>query len=373
MKTADSRKIAALVLALLMTAGLLAGCSSQTAGSGENTANESGTAEPVTWKLASCWAEGTGMYEIDKAFANYVSEITNGNFTITTYPAGQLCEATGVLEFVQNGAAECGGDWAGYWTGYNTAFDLLGSTVYNFTNLDYYLWINEYGGQALYDEIYGQYGLKYFITGISGMESGIRSTKPITSLNDLRGMKVRFAGLIQGRIAEKIGLTPVSIAANELYEALSRGTIDATEYSIPSNDALMHLEEVCGYWLAPGWHQTSSVYGCLVNQSAYDKLPEAYKQAIDLAARLSTGNRICAMIHDDAEATQMFIDAGVQITSLSDAEMEQIRTAYVEATKELSEENADYKKVYDSMQAYRDDIAAYRDAVGEWGFGSNFD
>jgi len=365
-----SKKLLALVLVMTLVVGILAGCGNSAPAAAPS--GETAAAEKVSWKMVSCWGDGTGMYEIDKKFVQYVTDVSGGNFEITLFPAGQLCDATGVLEYVMNGTAELGGDWAGYWTGYNTAFDLLGSNVYGFTNYDYNLWIYKGGGQELFDEIYGQYGLKYFPTGISAMEAGIWANKPISTLKDLAGSRVRFAGLIQGKIAEKIGMAPVTISVSELYEALQRGTIDACEYSIPSNNLMMNLQEVCKYWLAPGWHQTSSVYGTMVNKAAYEKLSPENQKVLQLAAQLA--NQYCTlnMQYLDAEATNTILSQGVTKMQLTDAEMQTIYKAKQEAAKELCDANPDYKKVFDSQEAYKKLMAEYRSMQGEWAVGAGY-
>ena len=120
--------------------------------------------------------------------------------------------------------------------------------------------------------------------------------------------RIRFAGKIQGLVADKLGITPVSISADELYEALMRGTIDAAEYSGPGNDLDMNIQEVTKYWLVPGWHQTSSVYGVMVNKAAYEALPEAYQQALYDAAKLSMADKQAAYVWRDAEATGKLLD-----------------------------------------------------------------
>lgn len=245
--------------------------------------------------------------------------------------------------------------------------------MFNFTNWDYYLWIYEGGGwDDAYNYMFNQFGMMYFPTTTTPMESGIRSTKPINSIEDMQSMKIRFAGKIQGLVADKLGITPVSISADELYEALMRGTIDAAEYSGPGNDLDMNIQEVTQYWLTPGWHQTSSVYGVMVNQAAYEALPEAYQQALYDAAKLSMVDKQAAYVWRDAEATGKILDAGVTTTSLSDEDMNKIYDAFIEATEECCAESENYAHVWESMQNYRDTMHDWRIAQGDWDFGINF-
>ena len=135
-----------------------------------------------------------------------------------------------------------GGDWGGYWSGKDTAFELLSTTMDNFTGMDYYIWITQGGGLKCYQDMYGKYNMTYFPIMINHAESGIRSTKPITSIKDMQSMKIRLGGVMAGRAAEKLGINITTVAASELYESLQRGVIDGGEFSGPKADDSLQLQ-----------------------------------------------------------------------------------------------------------------------------------
>ena len=93
----------------------------------------------VTWKMGSTWGDGNIHFTCDERFSELVSQLTDGRFTITNYPEGSLCAANQLFDYVQNGTIQCGGDWGGYWSGKDTAFELLSTTMDNFTGMDYYI------------------------------------------------------------------------------------------------------------------------------------------------------------------------------------------------------------------------------------------
>ncbi|WP_130861622.1 TRAP transporter substrate-binding protein [Bacilliculturomica massiliensis] len=365
------KKIALSLIMILVVMAAMTGCGG---GSGGDTGGGTGGGggEKVNWKLASTWADGTFLFSVDQRFCELVGELTDGNFTIKPYGVGQLGAANQVFDLVQGGTVEAGGDWPSYWTGKSLGFDLLATTMFDFTNWDYYVWIYEGGGlEDAYNYMFNQFGMVYFPTAVTPMESGIRSNVPIKSLADFKGLKIRFAGKIQGMVAEKIGITPVTIAADELYESLQRGVIDAAEYSGPYNDDVMKIQEVTKYWLTPGWHQTASAYGAMINQAAYDKLPDAYKDAIEKAAKLTMVEYMAKYTWNDAQATQRILDAGVETTTLSDEDMATLQQYTLESAEALAAESEDYAHVYKSMLNYRKTMENYRTALGDWGFGIN--
>ncbi len=365
-----------LVLVLLITTALT-GC-----GGGQESSEANGTDAPALenvkkyeWRLASTWADGTFLFEVDKRFAELVEELSNGELVIKPYAVGQLGEASQVFDLVSNGSVECGGDWPSYWTGKNTGFDLLATNIMGFTAFDYYVWIYEAGGlEDGYNYMFNKYNMVYFPTAITGMESGIRSNKPINSLEDMKGMKMRLAGKIQGLVAEKFGITPVSIAANEIYEALQRGVIDAAEYSGPYNDDVLKIQEVAKSWLTPGWHQSSSAYGVMINQDVYNSLPDHLKRVIDVAAK-TTGHEYMAKYQwNDAQATARMLESdGVTTTILPEEDMRLLEQAKTEALEQMASENPDYKYVLQSQINYLKQFEKYRTAQGKYGFGYNWE
>ncbi len=354
-----------IVMALLFTLGC-GGSKSKRADS------QPGSQQTFNWKLASCWPDGTFLFEVDKRFCEVVDQLSNGRLKIKAHGVGTLAPANQVFDVVQKGTVECGGDWPAYWTGKNTAFDLLATQMFGFSNWDYYIWIYEAGGQDVYNKIYGKFNMTYFPTAITGIESGIRSNKPINKIADMQGMKIRFAGLIQGKTLQPFGVTPVSIATNELYEALQRGVIDAAEYSGPYNDDIMKIQEVTKYWLVPGWHQTSSVYGVMINNNAYNKLPDDLKRIVDYAAKVVSHEYTAKYAFRDAVSADKMIKGGIKTTRLSAEEMDLLEKARTKASEDIAKENPDYAMVLKSQIDYLKKYETYRTLPGEWGFGRNW-
>ncbi len=325
----------------------------------------------VKWRMVSTWPK-TLKYLAgpDIRFTELVKKMSNGRLDISFYGAGELCPAMEVLNMVSAGTVQAGGDWAAYWAGKNTAFDLLGSHQMGFCADDYLVWILHGGGLELYQELYGKYNCMYLPHTVSYMESGIRTNKPVKTMADLKGMKIRMVGLVPPKLLEAFGGIPVNIAVPDLYEALRRGTLDGAEYSVPINDKEFHIEEITKYWLTPGFHQTSSVYGVIVNKSAFNALPADLKAIVQSAANDTLVWGTTRYAYADAGATE-YLKTKVTINRLSVAELDQIEVVKNKIQEELAGKNPDYAKVLKSQIAYFKMFAPYRDAVGDFGFGRN--
>lgn len=369
------RKIKPMMIIGILVALMLSGCveaAREKEAGGNESATTSTNGEKIEWRMISTWGDGSVQLDLDKKFAETVNELSGGTINIKLHSVDQLAPANQVLDTVSNGTVEMGGDWPNYWSGKNTAFDLLGSHAVGFSIWDYFVWVNQAGGHDLYNEIYGQYNTVYFPHTFSGMESGIRSNKPINSLDDFKGMKIRMAGLIQSELTEKLGAIPTTIATHEIYESLQRGVIDAAEFSTPYADEIMKLHEVTDYWLSPGWHQTAAVYGVMINKDAWETLTDEQKQIFHRASEVTMTYNSSAYIYNDSEATKNMIDEyGIEVTTLSDSEMEHITELSEEILDRLANENPDFDKVLSSQKDYLELIAPYRDLQGEWGFGNN--
>lgn len=324
----------------------------------------------VTWKMGSTWGRNNAHFRCDQRFAELVSQLTYGKFTITNYPEGELCAANQLFDYVQDGTLQCGGDWGGYWSGKDCSFELLATTMDNFTGLDYYVWIAQAGGLACYQQIYGQYNMTYFPIMINHAESGIRSSKPITSLEDMRTMKIRLGGILAGRVAQRLGINIVTTPASELYDALQRGMIDGGEFSTPSADESLQLQEVAQYWCSPGWHQSAGVNGVMINLDAWNELPELYQQAIQNAAQLCTGEQLTSYLWADAEATdKMLQQSNCIVTELREADYLRIREVCRQVYEEEAASNPNFDMVYGSMLEYRDKTDTYRQMLKDYGWG----
>lgn len=324
----------------------------------------------VTWKMGSTWGRNNAHFRCDQRFAELVGQLTYGKFTITNYPEGELCAANQLFDYVQEGTLQCGGDWGGYWSGKDCSFELLATTMDNFTGLDYYVWIAQGGGLACYQQIYGQYNMTYFPIMINHAESGIRSSRPITSLEDMRTMKIRLGGILAGRVAQRLGVNIVTMPVSELYDALQRGMIDGGEFSTPSADESLQIQEVAQYWCSPGWHQSAGVNGVMINLDAWNELPELYQKAIQNAAQLCTGEQLTSYIWADAEATEKMLRQGKCIvTELREADYLLIRETCHQVYEEEAASNPNFDMVYGSMLEYHDKADTYRQMLKDYGWG----
>ncbi|RJE83679.1 TRAP transporter substrate-binding protein DctP [Paracoccus onubensis] len=333
------------------------------------TAAAPATAE--TWTMTSTWPSSLELIEIDKHWVELVSQLVDEEkLTIEFYDGGALVPAGEVFGAVESGTIQAGGDWPGYWAGRDSAFSPLSTTASLFNAVDYINWIKEWGGADLYNEVYGKFGMVYLPYGVTNNESGFRTTeKAIKTLDDIKGLRLRLSGLEQGKLLEKLGGNQVSMAGGEIYQSLERGVIDGAEFSTPNVDFSGGFQQVTKHWSTPGWHQSSSVFGVMINQASWDALDEDTQNRLKIAA---DANLLWSLSFTEKGATEAFAkfkEAGTEISRLDDAALEQIQKLANETIEEVACENPLSAKVYASQLAYLQDYASWRDASAPFNLG----
>lgn len=321
-----------------------------------------------TWTMTTTWPSSLELIEIDRHFVDLANKLTAGELSIDFYEGGALVPAGEVFGAVESGTIQAGGDWPGYWAGRDAAFSPLATTASLFNAIDYVNWIQEWGGAALYNEIYGQFGMVYLPYGVTNNESGFRTNEPIRNLADLQGKRLRLSGLEQGKILERLGGSQVSMAGGEIYQALERGVIDGAEFSTPNVDWSGGFQQVTKYWATPGWHQSASLFGVMINKSAWDALSPETQEKLKIAADATL---MWSLAFTEKRATDAYakFDEAVEISRYDEETLAKVQQIANEVIVETACANPNSAKVYLSQLEYLADYARWRDASAPFNLG----
>jgi TRAP-type mannitol/chloroaromatic compound transport system substrate-binding protein len=328
----------------------------------------------VHWQISTCWTPTINLIEGDYHMVEIIEKMTGGRFKIDLLPANSVVPTTELFDAVRTGMLDAASDYPGYWSGKEKAFEFYFSFPVGMTAVDLELWLYHGGGLELLREIYGKYGMMYFPVGRAGMESGLRSNKPLENKDDFKGVMARIGGgSAPNFLFSELGGTEVTLAGGEIYTALERGTIDAAEFSVPVIDWGMGFQEVTEYWCLPGWHQPTWGGGWMINMDSWNALPEEFKEIFKIAARETGIWTFAKWEYENIEATQNFIDDGTKITELDDETLEEIFILTKKYVEENSERDPMFKKVAESYYNYFKDFSNWREMQGRWGFGENLE
>ena len=169
--------------------------------------------ETVEWRMQALWDAGTTPYEFEKKFVARVAELTDGNFKINLFSAGQLVPANQAFDAVRAGAFEMMKTFDGYEAGKIPAFAFTSTIPFGFPDPDQYeAWFYELGGLDLAREAYAKAGLFYIAPTVYG-EEPIHSKIKMESIADMAGKKGRFVGLASAVMGDLgVAVTPMATA-----------------------------------------------------------------------------------------------------------------------------------------------------------------
>jgi TRAP-type mannitol/chloroaromatic compound transport system substrate-binding protein len=333
------------------------------------------TAKTIEWRMATGRTPAlTPYHEADKNFAKMVNEMSGGRLKITVYPAGELMGAFEIFDATRDGTIQCAAAWSTYWTTKNTAFDLFCSMGFMMTAPDWMTWLYSGGGLELGQELYAKYGLKFFPIAITGPESGFRIKQPIRNLEDFKGKKLRTGVLQTIWVLQQIGANPTRIPGSEVYMALKLGTIDGAEYAVPSTDWNMKFQETTEYWMTPaGWHQAGCISDLMINEKAWNDLPDDLKKIVETAAKANMVWSYSKANYDSMEAQKKFKEAGIKESRLDEDVQKKLESLCIEYVEKEAAKNPDYAKIAKSIFDYLKEFEGMRKMEGRFSFGTNIE
>ncbi|RPJ17374.1 MAG: ABC transporter substrate-binding protein [Desulfobacteraceae bacterium] len=313
-------------------------------------------AEPsIRWRLASSFPKSLdallGPAEI---FAKMVGAMSGGKFLITVHAAGELVPPFGVVDAVQNSTVECCHTAPYSFFGKDDVFAIGTAIPFGLNSRQMTAWMHQGNGLTLMREFLKSYSIINFPMGNTNAQMGGWYRKEIKSVADLKGLKMRTAG-IAGKVQERLGVVTQSIPAGEIYTALEKGTIDAVEFVGPYDDYKLGFYKVAPNYYYPGWWEGSAQTDLYINIKAYEALPAEYKAMIETAAAYA---HIFMQTTYDAKnpvALKQLVAAGAKLHRFPKDVMEAAYRESMALYSELSAKNPNWKKIYDDYIKFRAD------------------
>jgi TRAP-type mannitol/chloroaromatic compound transport system substrate-binding protein len=321
----------------------------------------------IRWRLASSFPKALDtIFGAADVFAKLVKDGSGGKFEVSVHPGGELVPPFGVVDAVQNGTVECAHTAPYYFFGKDETFALDCAVPFGLNYRQQTAWMFDGNGMKLMREFYRNYNIVNFVMGNTGAQMGGWYRKEIKSLADIKGLKMRIGGF-GGKVLERIGGVPQNIPGGEIYPALEKGTIDATEWVGPYDDEKLGFHKVAKYYYYPGWWEGGPQLSLYVNAKAWDALPAEYKALVEAAA---THAHVVMQARYDARnpaALKRLVAGGAQLRPMPRPVMEAAFKAAEALYAELSAKNPNWKKVYEDWAKFRaDQVLWFRVAEREF-------
>ena len=312
-------------------------------------------------KLATSWPAhfpimGTGVEE----FAQRVKDVSGGSLEIKLYPKNVLVPALAVFDAASSGQIDAFHSGPYYWKGKNSAFSLYSGMPFGFTAEEINSWMLYGGGLDLWREDYAKYNLHPFLGGNTNIQMGGWFRKPINSLADMQGLKMRIPGL-GGEVFARMGVNPILLPAGEIYTSLERGVIDATEWVGPALDIKMGFYKVAPYYYS-GWHEPGSILELTFNKQFYSKLAFEHQSIIDVCSSEMNANMTYKFHAENILALKKLKDLNIKIHQFPKEVSDAGKVALKDVVTDLSAKNKDFKRVYASIKNHLDLSKEWSDA-----------
>lgn len=318
----------------------------------------------VEWKLATSWPKNLpGPGVTAQRIVEQVAKMSAGAFRIRLFAAGELVPALEVFDAVSAGTAEMAHTASFFWQGKIPASVYFTAIPFGLLPHEHICWIEQGGGQALWDELYAPFGIKPVMAGNTGVQMGGWYKKPVQNLDDLRGLKIRMPGL-GGEVMRRLGAAPVGLPPGELFQALQTGVLDATEFLGPWSDRAMGFQKAAKFYYTPGFHEPNGTGEALFNEAAFDALPEEFKAILLEACRAENGRALAESDWENAASLQLLQEKdGVTVLPYPEDILDALRSTATKVLAETSQRDDLSARIYESHQSARQRLAPWSDTA----------
>lgn len=312
----------------------------------------------TTWKVQSVWDAGTVGYDLFEEWADSIEEKSGGELIIKPYPAKSVAaDNNGLFEAVRNGVLQGMNPFTLYWSGKIPASVFLSS--YPAGPDQPHHWDIMFYSMGMLEktrEIYEKFGL-FYVGPIQHDANIIHSKKPVNSLKDLDGMKMRVPGGMVAEVFQEFGVSTVSLPGSDIFPALEKGTIDAADFVGPAVNYELGFSQVTDYIMfgPPGVmsiYQPVDLMDLTVNLRAWNALDPELQQLVEDEVRNYSQKHYLTIQERNIEAMAKFKEDGSTVTRLSQADMDEFRKAAIPIWFNWAGKNDDARAILDIQLEY---------------------
>ncbi len=356
------------LLQIVLRAGLGAALATMVAGCGEP-ARESGETTPagqpvekVTLNMASVFPTSLALLgENAPKLAENIRRASGGTLEIKVFEPGALVPGLETIPAVGKGSVAAAWSSPGFFAGTDSAFNIFTTLPFGPGIPEFVAWMYFGGGLEIQNELFGKHNIHAIPCGITPPEASGWFRKEINTVEDLKGLKMRFFGM-GAKVMERLGVATQLLAPGDIFPALQLGTIDATEFANPSADEKLGFYQVAKYYYFPGWHQQASLNDFFINKQVWASLSDTHKAVIEQAC-----GDMLRHIMAQGEATQwaamkrMRDKHGVQIRRWPPQVLAAFEKTWNEVAAEEAAANPNFKRAYESYRQFRENYAIWRE------------
>lgn len=308
-------------------------------------------AKTTVWKVQSTWDAGTSGYTLFEAWCKGFIEKSGGELDITPFPAKSVAADNNALfEAVKTGVLQGMNPFTLYWAGKIPASVFLSSYPAGPDQpAQWDIMFDALGMKEIAREIYAKHGL-FYVGHIHHDANIIHSKKPVTSLADFQGLKLRVPGGMVAEAFQAFGASTVSLPGSDIFPALEKGTIDAADYVGPAVNWDLGFAQVTKYILfgPPGLmslYQAVDLMDLTVNIGAWKRLDPKMQALVEDEVRSYSYKHYIGIQKRNVEALKKFEEAGSEVNRLPAEDAEKWRKAAIPIWFNWGRKDADAARV----------------------------
>jgi TRAP-type mannitol/chloroaromatic compound transport system substrate-binding protein len=306
----------------------------------------------IKWRMTTSWPKSLDtLHGGAEMMAKVVGEATDGKFQIQTFAAGEIVPGLQVLDAVQSATVEMGHTAPYYYFGKDPTFTFGSSIPFGPNMRINQAWYLLGGGKELLNDFFKGYNVTSLLAGNTGCQMGGWFRKEINTVDDLNGLKFRIGGFA-GKVLQKLGCVPQQLAGGDIYPALEKGTIDGAEWVGPYDDEKLGLYKIAPHYYYPGWWEGGTMLLAYVNLDKWNALPKNYQGILEQAGHLANNWMMAKYDSVNPMALRKLLAGSAKLHAFSPPIMEASFKAAKQLHSEVSAENANFKKVYESLTNY---------------------
>ncbi len=315
----------------------------------------------VRWQVPMSFASTlTALGDTMPWVADQLRAVSGGSVDLRVAEPGALVPALSIFENVADGNIDAGYSWMGYEWGTVPAAALFGATPFGLESVEFLAWMTHHGGQELLEETFHAYNVHPVLCGTISPETAGWFRSEMNTVEDLQGLRFRAAG-VGGEIFAEFGMSVTLLPGGELYQALETGTLDGTEFSLPTVDEQLGFYQVADYLYLPGWHQPSTNQYLYINLDVWNGLNEQTQALIETTCMAANAYAIARAEALQGAVITSFEERGTNVRTYSD---EQI-AAFWDATQTVMERNSErdemFGRVYASMMEFQQELRPWKE------------
>ena len=325
------------------------------------TASADGTvATRINWRVPGVFQSTLPVLGDNPIYVfDIIRRSSGGAINLNLFEPGEIVPAFSVTDAVRDRKVEAGYVWVGYDQGKIPASPLLGAVPFGMEPWEYSAWWFEAGGHGLAETLYEKHNMMPLYCGMTGPETAGWFREQIVSLQDVQGLKIRFAGL-GGKVIERLGASVTMLPGGEIFQALEKGAIDATEFALPVVDQQLGFNRVAKFNYYPGWHQTFTASHLMVNLDAWHELTPADQAMLEMGCTAGVIRNLSNSEASQGRVIAGFPDIGVSAESLPTPLLRELERISNEVLEEEAARDADFAEILASQRAFRADYAHWK-------------